>query len=150
MHDTFIVPGSSNGTFSGRTFKNTEMTAYEERGTNVFNQSEEVDLYVEYAGITQKPKLNTAGNTTYLTNRTGNFTITDKQGNVVDNSSRWGQFDPFDIRIEDSRLMNYSDTFIYKSEYPPLDPGEYILTFTLTDNLSKQRIELAKDIVIIE
>jgi Mg-chelatase subunit ChlD len=137
VFDTFIVPGSNNGTFG----------VYEERGSNVFKPDEEIQLYVEYAGITQKPIDDGFGNIRYLTNTTGNFTITDKQGNTINATE---SLSPFDSETRDRRIINGSGSYIFyhRPGFPPLDPGEYVITFSITDNLSGKKLEIAKDIVI--
>jgi hypothetical protein len=137
VFDTFIVPGSHNGTFG----------VYEERGSNVFRPDENIEVYLEYVGITQQPIDDGFGNIRYLTNTTGDFTIADEQGNLVNITDT---LSPFDSETHDRRIVNGSGfyVFYYYPGNPPLDPEEYTMTFTITDNLSGERTEIAKDIVI--
>jgi hypothetical protein len=57
---------------------------YQPCESNVFTPFETIQIYVELVGITERPIGNIMEeNTQYLTNTTGNFTITDKQGRNV-------------------------------------------------------------------
>jgi hypothetical protein len=72
VYNTFIEPGSLKGTGN-----------YTERKSNVFQPGEEVLLYSQYEGITQKRIADDFGNVQYIINTTGNFTVMDKQGNPI-------------------------------------------------------------------
>jgi hypothetical protein len=138
VFDKFIVPGSFNGTI-GR---------YEDRGSNVFTPDEEIQLYVQYEGIKQKRTVNDDyfGDMDYLTNTTGNFTITDKEGNIaysiIENFST-----PFNVETSDSLHINGSGAYVFK--YHPIngsrEQGDYVINYTITDNLSGKKIENASN-----
>ena len=134
----FIVPGSNDGTRG----------VYEEHSSNVFNPDEEINLYAEYAGMTQKPIDDGAAKTRYLTNTTGKFITTDKEGNVINATDI--ELNPFDTRTLDTRIVNHSSFYIFRNYIAneSRDPGEYVISYTITDNLSGEKIEGAKDFII--
>jgi Mg-chelatase subunit ChlD len=128
VFDKLIVPASFNGTI-GR---------YEDRGSNVFTPDEEIHLYIQYGGIKQKRIVNDDyfGDIHYLTNTTGNFTITDKEGNIVYSTSE-NFLTPFNVETSDSLYINGSGSYVFK--YHPIngsrEPGDYVINYTITDNL---------------
>jgi Mg-chelatase subunit ChlD len=135
--DTFIIPGSNNGTTG----------VYEEHGSNVFKPDEEIHLYSEYVGLTQKPLEDEFGNIQFLTNTTGNFTVTDNQGNSMNSTY---EFEPFSAETSEGLSSNGSGsyTFWYYSTTGALEPGDYVLNYSITDNLSGETTSETKDFKI--
>ena len=116
---------------------------FTERNSSIFNTSQRILLYIEPIGFKHKSLINTEDNKLYLINITSVITMEDDKGNEVPS-------------IED--IQDY----IFKSHnkitelYLPLDldltsslsSGNYIITYTLTDNVSKEYFDIRKNITI--
>ena len=132
IFDTFINENSAQG-----------YGIFTERNSSIFNPSQRISLYIEPIGFKHEPTIDTKGNKLYLTNITTIITMEDDNGNEVPS-------------IED--IKNY----IFKSHnkitelYLPIDldltsslpTGNYVITYTLTDNISKENFDIQKNITI--
>lgn len=97
--------------------------------------------------MTEKPIEDEFENTQFLTNSTGNFTITDKQGNPVNATD---ELEPFDSMTSEAQAINssWSYTFRFYSTRGELEPGDYILNYSITDNLSGEKLQASRDFTI--
>jgi hypothetical protein len=136
LNDTFIVPGSENGTFG----------IYEKRTSNVFKPDEEIRLVAEYEGNIQRPSIDNSGYVQYFRNTTGNFTITDIDGKPVKYEST--DMAPFDSETTEGKNIKSSYTFWHTPHGPSLTPGEYILNYSITDNISGKKITNTKNFIV--
>ena len=132
IFDTFINENSAQG-----------YGIFTERNSSIFNPSQRISVYIEPIGFKHEPIIDTKGNELYLTNITTIITMEDDNGNEVPS-------------IED--IKNY----IFKSHnkitelYLPIDldltsslpTGNYVITYTLTDNISKENFDIQKNITI--
>ncbi len=132
IFDTFINENSAQG-----------YGIFTERNSSIFNPSQRISLYIEPIGFKHKPIIDTKGNKLYLTNITAIITMGDDQGNEVPS-------------IEDIQ------SYIYKSHnkiteiYLPIDldltsrlpPGNYVITYSLIDDISKEDFDIQKNITI--
>jgi hypothetical protein len=130
--DTFINENSTQG-----------YGIFTERNSSIFNSSQIISLYIEPTGFKHEPTIDKKGNKLYLTNITAIITMEDDKGNEVPS-------------IED--IQNYT----FKSHNKitelslPIDldltsyvlSGDYIITFSLIDNLSKENFNIQKNITI--
>jgi hypothetical protein len=118
---------------------------YEERKSNVFKPGETFLLYVEPLGYTYGTVTDEDGNTLYTMNFALDFIISDKNGNVLG-----GQED-----IPVSNIVSYHqnkelnlDVSIDQSS--PFPPGDYIITYRLTDENSGKSFDIRKDVTVQE
>ncbi len=132
IFDTFINENSAQG-----------YGIFTERNSSIFNPSQRISLYIEPIGFQHEPIIDTKGNKLYLTNITAIITMGDDQGNEVPS-------------IEDIQ------SYIYKSHnkiteiYLPIDldltsrlpPGNYVITYSLIDDISKEDFDIQKNITI--
>jgi hypothetical protein len=132
IFDTFINENSAQG-----------YGIFTERNSSIFNPSQRISLYIEPIGFKHEPIIDTKGNKLYLTNITAIITMGDDQGNEVPS-------------IEDIQ------SYIYKSHdkiteiYLPIDldltsrlpPGNYVITYSLIDDISKEDFDIQKNITI--
>ena len=132
IFDTFINENSAQG-----------YGIFTERNSSIFNPSQRISLYIEPIGFQHEPIIDTKGNKLYLTNITAIITMGDDQGNKVPS-------------IEDIQ------SYIYKSHnkmtelYLPIDldltsrlpPGNYVITYSLIDDISKEDFDIQKNITI--
>jgi hypothetical protein len=116
---------------------------YEERKSNVFKPGETFLLYVEPLGYTYGTVTDEDGNTLYTMNFALDFIISDKNGNVLG-----GQED-----IPVSNIVSYHqnkelnlDVSIDQSS--PFPPGDYIITYRLTDENSGKSFDIRKDVTV--
>ena len=130
--DTFINENSIQG-----------YGIFTERNSSIFNLNQRVSFYIEPIGFKHEPIINAEDNKLYLINITAVITMEDDKGNEVP-------------AIED--IQDY----IFKSHnkitelYLPLDldltsslpSGNYVITYTLTDNISKEDFDIQKNITI--
>jgi hypothetical protein len=132
IFDTFINENSAQG-----------YGIFTERNSSIFNPSQRISLYIEPIGFQHEPTIDTKGYKLYLTNITAIITMGDDQGNEVPS-------------IEDIQ------SYIYKSHnkiteiYLPIDldltsrllPGNYVITYSLIDDISKEDFDIQKNITI--
>jgi hypothetical protein len=116
---------------------------YEDRKSNVFKPGETFLLYVEPLGYTYGIVTDEDGNTLYTMNFTLDFIISDKNGNVlggqedipVSNIVSYHQNKElfFDISIDQTSLFS---------------PGDYVITYRITDENSGKSFEITKDVSV--
>jgi hypothetical protein len=118
---------------------------YEERKSNVFKPGETFLLYVEPLGYTYGTVTDEDGNTLYTMNFTLDFIISDKNGNVLG-----GQED-----IPVSNIVSYHQNKelnldISIDQSSPFPPGDYIITYRITDENSGKSFDIRKDVTVQE
>jgi hypothetical protein len=118
---------------------------YEERKSNVFKPGETFLLYVEPLGYTYGTVTDEDGNTLYTMNFALDFIISDKNGNVLG-----GQED-----IPVSNIVSYHQNKelnldISIDQSSPFPPGDYIITYRITDENSGKSFDIRKDVTVQE
>jgi hypothetical protein len=116
---------------------------YEERKSNVFKPGETFLLYVEPLGYTYGTVTDEDGNTLYTMNFTLDFIISDKNGNVLG-----GQED-----IPVSNIVSYHQNKelnldISIDQSSPFPPGDYVITYRITDENSGKSFDIRKDVTV--
>ena len=118
---------------------------YEERKSNVFKPGETFLLYVEPLGYTYGTVTDEDGNTLYTMNFTLDFIISDKNGNILG-----GQED-----IPVSKIVSYHQNKelnldISIDQSSPFPPGDYVITYRITDENSGNSFDITKDVSVQE
>jgi hypothetical protein len=116
---------------------------YEERESNVFAPGETFLLYVEPVGYSYGNVTDEKGSQSYTMNFTADFTISTPNGTILT-----GQ--------EDLPLSNLVSHYQNKelmlqmsiSQTTPFPPGDYILTYTFTDENSGKSFDIRKDVTV--
>src|SRR5215217_1370055 len=100
--------------------------------------------------MTQKTIVNESNNNIqYLTNISGTLNITDREGDAFASPTYSKGFGPFSTNFIDAPVSNNNSyVFGFNPVSPPLETGEYTMNFTITDNLSGEKIDMVKDIII--
>jgi hypothetical protein len=116
---------------------------YEERKSNVFKPGETFLLYVEPVGYTYGTVTDSDGNRLYTMNFTLDFLISDRNGNVLG-----GQQD-----IPISNLVSHHQNkelilTISIDQSSPFPPGDYVITYRVTDNNSGKSFDIPKDVTV--
>ena len=132
IFDTFINENSAQG-----------YGLFTEKNSSIFNPSQRISLYIEPIGFKHEPIIDTKGNKLYLTNITAIITMGDHQGNEVPS-------------IEDIQSYVYKSHNIITEIYLPIDldltsrlpPGNYVITYSLIDNISTEDFDIQKNITI--
>jgi hypothetical protein len=135
---TFIEPFSAAG-----------YGVYEERN-NVFAPGETIVLYVEPVGFDHRQILDEEGNsnndTLYLINITADYEIASANGTE------------FQL-LEDVPVINITShrpntemslTLTLTQDYPSIPTGNYIITYSVTDEVSGESFQLEKEIIVAE
>ena len=130
--DTFINENSSQG-----------YGIFTERNSSIFNPNQRILLYLEPIGFKHEPIINTEEKKLYLINITSLITMEDDKGNEV----------PSIEDIQDYIFKSYNKmTELYLSIDLDLTssllPGNYVITYTLIDNISKEYFGIQKNITI--
>jgi hypothetical protein len=130
--DTFINENSSQG-----------YGIFTERNSSIFNPNQRILLYLEPIGFKHEPIINTEEKKLYLINITSLITMEDDKGNEV----------PSIEDIQDYIFKSYNKmTELYLSIDLDLTssllPGNYVITYTLIDNISKEYFGIKKNITI--
>jgi hypothetical protein len=116
---------------------------YEDRKSNVFKPGETLLLYVEPLGYTYGTVTDEDGNTQYTMNFTLDFIISDKNGNILG-----GQEDvPVSniVSYHQNKELNLDVSIDQSSPFPP---GDYIITYRLTDENSGKSFDIRKDVTV--
>jgi hypothetical protein len=118
---------------------------YEDRKSNVFKPGETFLLYVEPLGYTYGTVTDEDGNTLYNMNFSLDFIISDKNGNVLG-----GQED-----IPVSNIVSYHQNKelnldISIDQSSPFPPGDYVITYRITDENSGKSFDIRKDVTVQE
>ena len=132
IFDTFINENSTQG-----------YGIFTERNSSIFNPSQRISLYIEPIGFKHEPIIDTKGNKLYLTNITTIITMEDDKGNEV----------PSIEDVQDYILKSHNKI---TELYLPIDldltsslsTGNYVITYTLIDNISKEYFNIQKNITI--
>ena len=116
---------------------------YEDRKSNVFKPGETFLLYVEPVGYTYGTVTDSDGNRLYSMNFTLDFLISDKNGTVLT-----GQQD-----IPISNLVSHHQNkelilTISLDQSSPFPPGDYVITYRVTDENSGKSFDITKDVTI--
>jgi hypothetical protein len=116
---------------------------YENRKSNVFKPGETFSLYVEPAGYAYGTVTDADGNKLYTMNFTLDFLISDKNGTVLT-----GQKDlPISNLVSHHQNKElFFDISIDQSS--PFPPGDYVITYTLTDKNSGKSFDITKDVTV--
>jgi hypothetical protein len=118
---------------------------YEERKSNVFKSGETFLLYVEPVGYAYGTVTDEDGNTLYTMNFTLDFIISDKNGNVLG-----GQQDlPVNniVSYHQNKELNLDISIEQSSLFPP---GDYVITYRITDENSGKSFDIIKDVTVQE
>ncbi len=116
---------------------------FTERNSNIFNPDERISLYLEPIGFKHKPIIDSKGTKLYFTNITTIITMQDDNGNEVPSIE--------DIKNYNSKSHNkITELFLHidLDLIPPLPSGNYIITYSIFDEISKQDFDLQKNITI--
>ena len=116
---------------------------YDERKSNVFKPGETFLLYVEPLGYTYGSVTDEDGNTLYTMNFTLDFIISDKNGNILG-----GQEDiPVSniISHHQNKELNLDISIEQSSPFPP---GDYVITYRITDENSGNSFDITKDVTV--
>jgi len=151
MVDSFEITGLE--TNQGQTFSSvfdTYVTSkpqgygvYEEKESNTFRPGEDMILYIEPIGFEYGSLIDKENNTLYSINFTADFIISDTEGNVL--TGQQG--------LPVSEVISYhqnEEVFIpfTISQTSPFPPGNYIITYTITDENSGNSFDITRDITI--
>jgi hypothetical protein len=116
---------------------------YDARKSNVFKPGETFLLYVEPVGYTYGTITDEDGTRLYTMNFTLGFLISDKNGTVLG-----GQKD-----IPISNLVSYHQNKelilnVSIDQSSPFPPGDYVITYRVTDENSGKSFDIPKDVTI--
>jgi hypothetical protein len=134
---TFIEPFSAAG-----------YGVYEERSSNVFAPGETIVLYVEPVGFDHRQILDDEGNnnTLYLINMTAGYEIASANGTELQ-------------LIEDVPVVNITShrpntemflTLTLTQDVQSLPLGNYVITYSVTDEVSGESFQVEKEITVAE
>jgi hypothetical protein len=133
---TFIKPFSAAG-----------YGVYDERSSNVFAPGETIVLYVEPVGFGHRQLLDEKGNNTlYLINMTAGYEIASANGTELQ-------------LIKDVPVVNVTShrpntemflTLTLTQDVQSLPAGNYVITYSVTDEVSGKSFQLEKEITIAE
>ncbi len=118
---------------------------YEERKSNVFKPGETFLLYVEPVGYAYGTVTDEDGNTLYTMNFTLDFIISDRNGNILG-----GQEDlPVSniVSYHQNKELNLDISIDQSSPFPP---GDYVITYRITDENSGKSFDIIKDVTVQE
>jgi hypothetical protein len=133
---TFIKPFSAAG-----------YGVYDERSSNVFAPGETIVLYIEPVGFGHRQLLDEKGNNTlYLINMTAGYEIASANGTELQ-------------LIKDVPVVNVTShrpntemflTLTLTQDVQSLPAGNYVITYSVTDEVSGKSFQLEKEITIAE
>ena len=118
---------------------------YEERNSNVFKPGETLLLYVEPVGYTYGTVTDADGNRLYSMNFTLDFLISDKNGKVLG-----GQEDIPISNIVSHHQNKELNLDISIKQSSPFPPGDYVITYRVTDKNSGKNFDITKDVTVRE
>ena len=116
---------------------------YDARKSNVFKPGETFLLYVEPVGYTYGTVTDSDGNRLYTMNFTLDFLISDKNGNVLGGQQ--------DIPISNVVSHHQNKELILNvsiDQSSPFPPGDYVITYRVTDENSGRSFDISKDVTI--
>jgi hypothetical protein len=116
---------------------------YDEKESNVFAPGETFLLYIEPVGYAYGNVMDEEGNQLYAMNFTVDFAISDPEGTVL------GGQEGLPIGNLVSRHQNKElNLDISIDQTSPFPPGDYIITYTVTDENSGESFDIRKDVTI--
>lgn len=118
---------------------------YEERDSDTFRPGETIILYIEPTGFEYGTLTDDGGNILYTIDFTADFTISNTDGNILTRQQG----------LPVSDIVSYSqnkEVFIpfTITQTIPFPPGNYIITYTIYDNNSRNSFDIVKEIIISE
>lgn len=116
---------------------------FTERNSNIFKTSQRVLLYIEPIGFKHEPIIDTKGNKLNLINITAIITMGDDQGNEIPSIEDIQNY-TFKSHNKITELYLSIDLDLTSS----LTPGNYIITYNLIDEISKEDFDIQKNITI--
>src|SRR5919109_2611673 len=133
---TFIKPFSAAG-----------YGVYEERSSNVFAPGETIVLYVEPVGFGHRQLLDEKGNNTlYLINMTADYEIASANGTEL----QLIKDVPVGSIISHRPNTEMFLTLTLTQDVQSLPTGNYVVTYSVTDEVSGKRFQLEKEITVAE
>ena len=118
---------------------------YDEKDSNVFRPGETLILYIEPVGYNYGTITDEKGNQLYTMNFSAAFIISDTNGNVLAGQQ--------DVPISDivshkqNKELFIPFTISQQSSFPP---GDYVITYTITDKNSGKNFDIVKNVTIAE
>jgi hypothetical protein len=116
---------------------------YEERKSNVFEQGETFLLYVEPVGYAYGTVTDEDGNTLYTMNFTLDFIISDRNGNIL--GGQEGLPVSNIVSYHQNKELNLDISIDQSSPFPP---GDYVITYRITDENSGKSFDIRKDVTV--
>ena len=116
---------------------------YGARKSNVFKPGETFLLYVEPVGYTYGTVTDEDGTTLYTMNFTLDFLISDKNGTVLG-----GQQDVPISNVVSHHQNKELILTISIDQSSPFPPGDYVITYEVTDENSGKSFDIPKDVTI--
>jgi hypothetical protein len=133
--NTFIEPFSAAG-----------YGVYEERGSNVFSPGETIVLYVEPVGFGHRQIQDEGNNTLYLINMTADYEIASANGAEL----QMIEDVPVGSIISHRPNTEMFLTLTLTQDVQSLPPGNYVITYTVTDEVSGESFQLEKEITVTQ
>ena len=118
---------------------------YEDRKSNIFKSGETLLLYVEPVGYAYGTVTDDDGNRLYTMNFTLDFFISDKNGNVLGGQENL----PISnlVSHHQNKELNLDISIDQSSPFPP---GDYVITYRITDENSAKSFDIIKDVTVQE
>ena len=116
---------------------------YDARKSTVFKPGETFLLYVEPVGYTYGTVTDSDGTRLYTMNFTLDFLISDKNGNVLG-----GQQDVPISNVVSHHQNKELILTISIDQSSPFPPGDYVITYRVTDENSGKSFDIPKDVTI--
>ena len=116
---------------------------YEDRKSNIFKPGETFLLYVEPVGYTYGTVTDSDGTRLYTMNFTLDFIISDKNGTVLTGQQ--------DIPISNVVSHHQNKELILDisiDQSSPFPPGDYVITYRVTDNNSGKSFDINKNVTV--
>lgn len=133
---TFIEPFSAAG-----------YGVYEERSSNVFSPGETIVLYVEPVGFGHRQIQDEEGNNTlYLINMTADYEIASANGAEL----QMIEDVPVGSIISHRPNTEMFLTLTLTQDVQSLPPGNYVITYTVNDEISGESFQLEKEITVTQ
>ena len=118
---------------------------YEERDSDTFRPGETIILYIEPTGFEYGTLTDDGGNILYTIDFTADFTISNTDGNILTRQQGLPVSDIVSHRQNKEVFIPFTIT-----QTIPFPPGNYIITYTIHDNNSRNSFDIVKEIIISE
>ena len=115
---------------------------YDAKQSNIFKPGETLLLYVEPQGITYVP-VSEGNEELYNIKMSADFIISDSDGNVL-----FEQADIPALNIVSHHQNKELNLDLSINQEPPFPPGNYIITYIVTDDNSGESFEITKNVSI--